>query len=276
MTRFDPSGPLSGTLQPPPDKSISHRAALIARDGGGGDRGRRLPRRRRHEGDAGACEFGGSAHELDARLRPTAGADSRAWGFAAPGSGGRSTSPNAGTPGPARMLPGWLAGQGAGSWTLDGDESIRRRPVDRVAEPLRLMGAEVECREGRLPPLRVERRRPARDRLPAARRERPGEVVRPARRAPRRGRDPRDRAGDDPGPHRAHAEGGRREGRVGRACGPRPVTGGGPARRITIRPVERLQPWAGFDVPGDFSSAAFPSSPRRSCPAARCAWKASG
>src|SRR3712207_7222421 len=36
-----------------------------------------------------------------------------------------------------RLLPGWLAGQPGGVWTLDGDESIRRRPVDRVAEPLR-------------------------------------------------------------------------------------------------------------------------------------------
>ena len=80
-------------------------------------------------------------------------------GFAARGSGGGAPSgavsidvENAGTL--LRMLPGWLAGQGAGSWTLDGDESIRRRPVDRIAEPLSLMGAEVECREGRLPPLR--------------------------------------------------------------------------------------------------------------------------
>src|SRR6478609_8486635 len=30
MTRFDPSGPLRGSLRPPADKSISHRAALIA------------------------------------------------------------------------------------------------------------------------------------------------------------------------------------------------------------------------------------------------------
>ena len=35
-----------------------------------------------------------------------------------------------------RLLPGWLAAQAAGAWTLDGDESIRRRPVDRIAEPL--------------------------------------------------------------------------------------------------------------------------------------------
>src|SRR2546429_334237 len=55
-----------------------------------------------------------------------------------------------------RLMPGWLAGQGRGRWTLDGDESIRRRPVDRVAEPLRLMGATVECRDERLPPLTIE------------------------------------------------------------------------------------------------------------------------
>jgi 3-phosphoshikimate 1-carboxyvinyltransferase len=54
-----------------------------------------------------------------------------------------------------RLLPGWLAGQGAGEWTLDGDDSIRRRPVDRVAVPLGRMGAAVEAREGRLPPLSV-------------------------------------------------------------------------------------------------------------------------
>jgi len=55
-----------------------------------------------------------------------------------------------------RLLPGWLAGQETGEWTLDGDDSIRRRPVDRIAAPLRLMGARLECREDRLPPLRIE------------------------------------------------------------------------------------------------------------------------
>jgi 3-phosphoshikimate 1-carboxyvinyltransferase len=54
-----------------------------------------------------------------------------------------------------RLLPGWLAGQPGGSWTLDGDDSIRRRPVDRVAEPLTAMGADVEAREGRYPPFTV-------------------------------------------------------------------------------------------------------------------------
>jgi 3-phosphoshikimate 1-carboxyvinyltransferase len=54
-----------------------------------------------------------------------------------------------------RLLPGWLAGQPDGSWTLDGDDSIRRRPVDRIAEPLRRMGASIEAREGRFAPFTV-------------------------------------------------------------------------------------------------------------------------
>jgi 3-phosphoshikimate 1-carboxyvinyltransferase len=54
-----------------------------------------------------------------------------------------------------RLLPGWLAGQQGRTFTLDGDASIRRRPVDRVIEPLRLMGARLEAAEDRYPPLRV-------------------------------------------------------------------------------------------------------------------------
>jgi 3-phosphoshikimate 1-carboxyvinyltransferase len=54
-----------------------------------------------------------------------------------------------------RLLPGWLAGQQGKLWQLDGDESIRGRPVDRIAEPLRRMGAELSAREDRLPPLEI-------------------------------------------------------------------------------------------------------------------------
>jgi 3-phosphoshikimate 1-carboxyvinyltransferase len=54
-----------------------------------------------------------------------------------------------------RLLPGWLAFQPGMSFTLDGDESIRRRPVDRIAEPLRAMGARVDARDGRFPPFTV-------------------------------------------------------------------------------------------------------------------------
>jgi 3-phosphoshikimate 1-carboxyvinyltransferase len=54
-----------------------------------------------------------------------------------------------------RLLPGWLAAQDGASFTLDGDASIRRRPVDRIAEPLRRMGAEVTATDDRLPPFTV-------------------------------------------------------------------------------------------------------------------------
>ncbi len=54
-----------------------------------------------------------------------------------------------------RLLPGWLAGQQGETFTLDGDESIRRRPVDRIAVPLRQMGAHVEARDERFPPFTI-------------------------------------------------------------------------------------------------------------------------
>ena len=52
-----------------------------------------------------------------------------------------------------RLLPGLLAGQD-GTFTLTGDESLRSRPMERIAEPLRKMGAGVRTTEGR-PPLIV-------------------------------------------------------------------------------------------------------------------------
>jgi 3-phosphoshikimate 1-carboxyvinyltransferase len=151
--RFDPAGPLRGKLRPPPDKSVSHRAALIA-----------------------AMAEGETTIEgyLDAADTRSTLAAIRALGAELDGAGTESVEPllrvrGAGLRGAAataidvgnagtllRLLPGWLAGQETGEWTLDGDDSIRRRPVDRVAEPLRLMGARLRCREDRLPPLRIE------------------------------------------------------------------------------------------------------------------------
>jgi 3-phosphoshikimate 1-carboxyvinyltransferase len=49
-----------------------------------------------------------------------------------------------------RLLPGLLAGQD-GRFELTGDESLRSRPMERVAEPLRRMGARVETTDGRAP-----------------------------------------------------------------------------------------------------------------------------
>ncbi len=150
-TRFDPSGPLRGALRPPADKSISHRAALIAAMAEGESA---------IEGFLDAADTHSTLAAAEALGATVEGADGVAPQIRVSGVGLRGAAEaridvgNAGTL--LRLLPGWLAGQLAGTWELDGDESIRRRPVDRVVEPLRLMGASLSCREDRLPPLRVE------------------------------------------------------------------------------------------------------------------------
>jgi 3-phosphoshikimate 1-carboxyvinyltransferase len=149
--RFAPNGPLRGDYTPPPDKSISHRAALF---GAMADE----PVVVRNYLDAddthstlNAVRTLGAAVEQDSPGCLTI----RGVGLHAPleATGGLLNVGNAGTL--MRLLPGWLAGQPGGVWTLDGDDSIRRRPVDRVAEPLRMMGAAVEAREERFPPFTV-------------------------------------------------------------------------------------------------------------------------
>ena len=146
---------LAGDLVPPPDKSVSHRAAIVGAMSDGKVRVNGYLR----AADTSATLAAVAA--LGARL-----ADSQPRGrgldLELVGAGLRGADPgavaidvgNAGTL--IRILPGWLAGQPRGRWALQGDESIARRPVDRVVHPLRRMGATVDCREGGLPPLVIE------------------------------------------------------------------------------------------------------------------------
>ena len=116
--------------------------------------------------------------------------------------GGLLNVGNAGTL--MRLLPGWLAGQPGGVWTLDGDESIRRRPVDRIAEPLRQMGATVEARDDRFPPFTVRGAELTGIEYDLPVPERPGEVLR-ADRGDARVRFDHGHGGlHEPRPHRAH------------------------------------------------------------------------
>lgn len=148
--RFDPCGPLRGRLQVPADKSISHRAAIIAAMGS-------EPVRIRNYLDAADTRSTLAAvQQLGAVVETRAGAlVIRGCGLLG------ATAPdapidvgNAGTL--MRLLPGWLAFQPNTSFELDGDASIRRRPVDRIAEPLALMGARIKARENRFPPFRID------------------------------------------------------------------------------------------------------------------------
>jgi 3-phosphoshikimate 1-carboxyvinyltransferase len=146
--RFDPGPRLRGHIAPPADKSISHRAAIVG---------------------AMASEPVRVTNYLDAadtRSTLQAVGDLGAIVEARPdellirGVGMRNAVVpqqaidvgNAGTL--MRLLPGWLAFQ-QGAFTLDGDESIRRRPVDRIAGPLREMGAQLDAREDRFAPFTV-------------------------------------------------------------------------------------------------------------------------
>ncbi|MBV9213180.1 MAG: 3-phosphoshikimate 1-carboxyvinyltransferase [Actinobacteria bacterium] len=147
---FEPAGPLRGRATPPPDKSISHRAALF---GAMSDEPVHIGNYLRAADTMSTLDairsLGAGVEEEDGTVL-VRGVGLRT---AAPTTGGFLDVGNAGTL--LRILPGWLAGQPGGVWRLDGDESIRRRPVDRVVEPLRRMGAAVDARDGRLPPLVV-------------------------------------------------------------------------------------------------------------------------
>ncbi len=147
--RFEPSGPLRGSLRPPADKSVSHRAALVAAMA-------TEPvsiRNYLHAEDtnstlAAVQQLGAIVEPREDELLIRGGGLRNA---AAPS--GVIDVGNAGTL--MRLLPGWLAFQAGSSYTLDGDDSIRRRPVDRIAKPLTLMGARIDAREGRFPPFTV-------------------------------------------------------------------------------------------------------------------------
>ncbi len=161
-TRFDSSGGLRGALRPPADKSISHRAAMIAAMGEGETDIVGFLDAADTRSTLAAVQAVGARLVREELATEALGAGD---GLGAPGlriagvglRGARSAAIDVGNAGTLlRLLPGWLAGQPQGSWTLDGDDSIRRRPVDRVAEPLRQMGARLGAREGRLPPLEIE------------------------------------------------------------------------------------------------------------------------
>ncbi len=235
---FDPAPHgLRGTLRVPPDKSISHRAALLAA---------MTPEPVRVRNYLDAADTNST---LDAVAALGALVERRAGELVIRGCGLRHAQEtegpidvgNAGTL--MRLLPGWLAAQAGRSWTLDGDDSIRRRPVDRVAEPLRLMGARIDAREGRFAPFEIHGAdlRGIEYALPVASAQVKSCVLFAGLTT----------AGGttvvEPAPSRDHTE--RMLARAGA-----PIERDG--ARVTVRHVDELGIDA-VDVPGDLSSAAF-------------------
>ncbi|MDP1848939.1 MAG: 3-phosphoshikimate 1-carboxyvinyltransferase [Solirubrobacteraceae bacterium] len=148
--RFEPSGRLRGSVTAPPDKSISHRAALL---GAMSAEPVRIVNYLRAEDTLSTLEalraVGALVEEHEDGTVVVRGSGLRE----AREPGGPIDVGNAGTL--MRLLPGWLAAQEGRIFVLDGDSSIRRRPVDRIAEPLRRMGADIRATEGRFPPFVV-------------------------------------------------------------------------------------------------------------------------
>jgi 3-phosphoshikimate 1-carboxyvinyltransferase len=138
-----------GQIRVPGDKSISHRALLLAARGDGRSRIRGLST---GADVAHTCQ---AVRSFGAEVTP--GQPGELLVDGGPERLGEPAGPidvgNSGTS--IRLLAGWAAAV-EGLTVLSGDASIARRPMDRVAAPLRAMGARIDGRQGgHLPPLVV-------------------------------------------------------------------------------------------------------------------------
>ena len=143
-----PGGRVAGELTVPGDKSISHRALML-----GGIA----------QGDTEITGFLAgedclatlrALQALGVRIERPQAEHVIVHGAGPDGLRAAAAALDMGNAGTAmRLFMGLLAGQGFDS-TLVGDESLMRRPMERVALPLRLMGARILTRDGR-PPVKI-------------------------------------------------------------------------------------------------------------------------
>ncbi|MDX9829659.1 MAG: 3-phosphoshikimate 1-carboxyvinyltransferase [Anaerolineae bacterium] len=233
--------PLRGRAALPGDKSISHRAILLNMLAGGAARVTNfLP--------AGDCRASlRVAGALGAEVEVLSPTELRVHGrgMVLPEPDDVLDCGRSGTT--MRLLAGILAGQPFAA-VLSGDAQLRRRPMARVAEPLRLMGATVLGRDGgRLPPLTVQGRalRGIEYHLPVA----SAQVKSALLLAGLYAEGPTTL--HVPGPARDHTE------RMLRAMGAQVATRAGDGgHTLHAGPAAALAP-LDLAVPGDFSSAAF-------------------
>ena len=236
--RLPPLERVDGDVTVPGDKSISHRVLILGA----------LARGRSYAGNlSAAADVAATA----ACLREC-GAWIRQFGprkVALEGSGaGRSLETpsrmldcgNSGTT--MRLLAGALSGHEC-SATLDGDDSLRRRPMLRIAEPLRAMGADVQASSAGTAPLEVR----GRSALAAVTWTMPvasAQVKSAVLLAGLSATGPT--AVVEPHPTRDHTE------RLLRLCG---VAVASEGDRVTVTPADP-EPF-GIEIPGDVSAAAF-------------------
>ncbi|HEY2809606.1 MAG TPA: 3-phosphoshikimate 1-carboxyvinyltransferase [Steroidobacteraceae bacterium] len=235
--RVEPGGAVAGTVTVPGDKSISHRALMLGAIAEGTTE---------VTGFLAGEDCLATARALSALGVRIEGLESRQVRVHGVGSDGLRAAPSAldlGNAGTAmRLMMGLLAPQRFSS-VLVGDGSLMRRPMERVAAPLRLMGAQISTENGR-PPVGISPVRQLRAihyELPVASAQVKSAILLAALGAQGRTRI------TEPAPSRDHTE------RMLQAFGAELLLQG---RTIDIaggQPLHATQ----VAVPADFSSAAF-------------------
>jgi 3-phosphoshikimate 1-carboxyvinyltransferase len=235
--KIEPAAALVGDVAVPGTKSISHRALLFGAIADG-------------ESEISGVGWSGDVESTADALRAVgvrveAGADdARVHGVGLRGLRAPEAPIDCGNAGTLmRLIAGVLAGQ-RGTFVLTGDESLSSRPMERIAEPLRQMGASMETTDGHAP-LTItggDGLRPISYELPVASAQVKSCVLLAGL-----------YAGDGPtvvverdAQTRDHTE--RMLALMGARVGSSP-------RQAMVWPVERLKPLT-LEVPGDFSSAA--------------------
>ncbi len=235
--RIEPAAALVGDVAVPGVKSISHRALLFGAIADGESEVRNFGRSGDIESTMRALRsLEVAIDEPDVDVVRVHGAGLRGLKHpAAPIDCG-----NAGTL--LRLLAGILAGQG-GEFTLSGDDSLSARPMERIAIPLREMGARIETTDGGAPVV-IEggALKPISYELPVASAQVKSCVLLAGLYA-------------ESGPTVVVERGAQTRDHTERMLSAMGVRVQSSPRRASIWPVERLQPLS-LELPGDFSSAA--------------------
>ena len=241
--RAHPAGPISGVVSVPGDKSVSHRALLLAAMAAGASRIAGLL-----EG-ADVLATADALRDLGVEIEREQAGEWRVHGVGTGGLGEPDRPLDLGNSGTsARLLLGLLTGHPFTTF-LTGDWSLRSRPMARVIEPLRRMGASFVARSGDRLPLAVTGTTellPIRHEQKVASAQVKSAVLLAGLHA----------AGEttvvEPEPSRDHTE--RLLGHLGAGLTIAELDGGG--RSVTLTGQPELRP-ADILVPGDVSSAAF-------------------
>jgi len=143
-----PAKHLAGGVEPPGDKSISHRYAMIAALAEGASELRHFAAAADCHSTLDCMKALGAEVKFD---RDTV----RISGHGLRGLKGSRRALDAGNSGTTmRLLAGILAGQHFAS-QLTGDASLQKRPMKRVVGPLRQMGADIRARDDNFAPLEI-------------------------------------------------------------------------------------------------------------------------